>query len=121
MISSLAIRRTQQGNGTYAASKSALLAASQTLALELGADQIRVNTVAPSYIWGAAVKQYFRKLAAERGVEWETIYDEAAAETALGRLATSAEIAEAVVFFASDRSRAITGQSLDVNCGSFFH
>ena len=51
----------------------------------------------------------------------ETIYDEAAAETALGRLATSAEIAEAVVFFASDRSRAITGQSLDVNCGSFFH
>jgi NAD(P)-dependent dehydrogenase (short-subunit alcohol dehydrogenase family) len=38
----------------------------------------------------------------------------------LDRLATSEEIAEAVLFFASDRSRAITGQSLDVNCGSFF-
>ena len=121
MISSLVIRRATHGSGTYGASKGALLGATQALALELGPDQIRVNTVAPSWIWGAAVKNHLRSLAAERGVEWETIYDEIAAETALGRLATSEEIAEAVVFFASDRSRAITGQSLDVNCGSYFH
>ncbi len=120
MISSLAMRRAQRGSGTYSASKAALLAASQTLALELGADNIRVNTVAPSYIWGAALKLWFRRQAVERGVAEQTIYDEAAAESALNRLATSEEIAEAVVFFASDRSRAITGQSLDVNCGSFF-
>ena len=120
MISSLAIRRIQQGNGPYAASKAALLAASQTLALELGPDNIRVNTVLPAAIWGAAVKLWFRELAAERGVDEQTIYDEFASEAALNRIATSEEIAEAVVFFASERSRAITGQSLDVNCGAFF-
>ena len=120
MISSLAVRRMSPGSGSYSASKAGLLAASQTLALELGADNIRVNTVLPSYIWGAALKLWFRKLAAERGVGEQTVYDEAAAESALNRLATSEEIAEAVVFFASERSRAITGQSLDVNCGSFF-
>ena len=121
MLSSLAVRRMQLGSGTYSASKATLLAASQILALELGPDNIRVNTVLPSYIWGAALKLWFRELATERGVDEQTIYDDAASESALNRLATSEEIAEAVLFFASDRSRAITGQSLDVNCGSFLH
>ena len=116
----LAMRRIQHGRGTYAASKSALMTAAQTLALELGQDNIRVNTVVPSYIMGEALRFWFRALAEERGVDYQTIHDERAAEAALNRIATSAEIAEAVVFFASDRSRAITGQSLDVNCGSFF-
>ena len=116
----LAMRRIQRGRGTYAASKSALMTAAQTLALELGQDNIRVNTVVPSYIMGEALRFWFRQMAEERGVDYQTVHDERAAESALNRIATSAEIAEAVVFFASDRSRAITGQSLDVNCGSFF-
>ena len=120
MISSLSMRRMQPGRGTYAASKAALLVASQTLALELGPDNIRVNTVAPAAIMGEAVRAWFRELAEARGVDYQTIHDEMAAEAALNRIATSAEIAEAVAFFASDRSSAITGQSLDVNCGSFF-
>ena len=120
MISSLSMRRMMPGRGTYAASKAALLAAAQTLALELGPDNIRVNTVVPAAIMGEAVRAWFRQLAEERGVDYQTIHDEMAGEAALNRIATSAEIAEAVAFFASDRSSAITGQSLDVNCGSFF-
>ena len=41
--------------------------------------------------------------------------------TALHHIPTSEEIADAVIFFASDLSRAITGQALDVNGGHFFH
>ena len=52
----LAMRRIQRGRGTYAASKSALMTAAQTLALELGQDNIRVNTVVPSYIMGEAAE-----------------------------------------------------------------
>ena len=46
---------------------------------------------------------------------------EVAAQTALRHIPNSEEIADAVVFFASDLSRVITGQSLDVNGGHVFH
>jgi NAD(P)-dependent dehydrogenase (short-subunit alcohol dehydrogenase family) len=45
------------------------------------------------------------------------VYDEVAKGIALGRIPTSEEIAGAVVFFASDLSRVVTGQALDVNGG----
>jgi NAD(P)-dependent dehydrogenase (short-subunit alcohol dehydrogenase family) len=121
MVNSMSIRVIEPRFGGYAASKGALLAATQTMAKELGAHKIRVNSVVPGYIWGPALEGYFRQLARERGVTPETIYSEIAARTALNHIPTSEEIADAVVFFASDLARPITGQSLDVNGGHFFH
>jgi NAD(P)-dependent dehydrogenase (short-subunit alcohol dehydrogenase family) len=51
----------------------------------------------------------------------EEIYAETAAPIDLGRLPVPDEIADAVVFLASDLARAITGQCLDVNCGEYHH
>ena len=51
----------------------------------------------------------------------DAVYAEIAARTALNHIPTSEEIADAVVFFASDLSRVVTGQALDVNGGHFFH
>ena len=51
----------------------------------------------------------------------QQIYDETAATTDLRRLPEPDEIADAVVFLASDLARAITGQCLDVNGGEFHH
>ena len=48
--------------------KSALLALAQSLATELGPQGIRVNSVAPGYIWGGSLKWYFGYLAEQRGV-----------------------------------------------------
>jgi enoyl-[acyl-carrier-protein] reductase (NADH) len=42
-------------------------------------------------------------------------------DMALGDMATDADVAEAIVFFASPRSRGITGQTLFVNAGEFMH
>lgn len=120
MIGSMSMRIIEKGHGGYAASKGALVTATQVLARELGGGGIRVNAVVPGYIWGPAVEAYFRSLAAERGVAPEDVYREVASETSLGRLATSAEIADAVLFFASGLSRAVTGQALDVNAGHCF-
>jgi enoyl-[acyl-carrier-protein] reductase (NADH) len=53
-------------------------------------------------------------------VSYETVHDDIAGRTALRHIPDSAEVAEAVIFFASDLARAITGQSLDVNGGHFF-
>jgi NAD(P)-dependent dehydrogenase (short-subunit alcohol dehydrogenase family) len=45
------------------------------------------------------------------------VMDQMAAETALNRLPTPDDVADAIVFLASDRARSITGQTLDVNAG----
>jgi NAD(P)-dependent dehydrogenase (short-subunit alcohol dehydrogenase family) len=121
MINSMSTRIIEPRFGGYAASKGALMIAAQTLARELGAHRIRVNSVVPGYIWGPALERWFASLAAQRNTTPEAIYAEIAARTALGHIPTSEEIASAVVFFASDLSRAITGQALDVNGGHFFH
>jgi NAD(P)-dependent dehydrogenase (short-subunit alcohol dehydrogenase family) len=120
-INSMSMRVIEPGFGGYAASKGALMIAAQTLAKEVGRDKIRVNTVVPGYIWGASLEGYFKHLAKQQGTTPEKIYDGIASRTALHHIPTSAEIAEAVIFFASDMSRVITGQALDVNGGHYFH
>jgi NAD(P)-dependent dehydrogenase (short-subunit alcohol dehydrogenase family) len=120
-INSMSMRVIEPGFGGYAASKGALMTAVQTLAKELGRDKIRVNSVVPGYIWGPALEGYFKHLAKQHNTTPEAIYESIAVRTALHHIPTSAEIAEAVLFFASDMSRVITGQALDVNGGHFFH
>jgi NAD(P)-dependent dehydrogenase (short-subunit alcohol dehydrogenase family) len=120
-INSMSMRIIEPHFGGYAASKGALMIAAQTMARELGRDKIRVNSVVPGYIWGPALQGYFRSLAQQQGTTPEAIYEQIAARTALHHLPDSAEIADAVVFFASDLSRVVTGQALDVNGGHHFH
>jgi NAD(P)-dependent dehydrogenase (short-subunit alcohol dehydrogenase family) len=120
-VNSMSMRIIEPRFGAYAASKGALMTAAQTMARELGAERIRVNSVVPGYIWGPALQRHFAQLAKDRGTTVEAVYDEVAARTALHHIPTSEEVADAVLFFASDLSRAITGQALDVNGGHFFH
>ncbi len=120
-INSMSMRIIESGFGSYAASKGALMTAAQTLAQEVGAYNIRVNSVVPGYIWGAVLVGYFKMLAKQQKTTPEAVYAQIASHTALNHIPTSEEIAGAVVFFASDLSRVITGQALDVNGGHFFH
>ena len=121
MITTLSTRLMNPVLGGYSASKRALETAARTLASELGPAGIRVNCVAPGHIWGPSLEGHFAWQAAQRGVAAETIYDEVASLNPLHRIATSEEISRSVLFFASDLSRVITGQTLDVNCGRYLH
>jgi NAD(P)-dependent dehydrogenase (short-subunit alcohol dehydrogenase family) len=121
MINSMVLRHSRPGFGPYKMAKAALLALAQSLATELGPRGIRVNSVAPGYIWADTLKWYFGYLAEQRGVTMAQVYDETAAQTDLRRLPEPDEIADAVVFLASGLARAITGQCLDVNAGEFHH
>lgn len=121
MINSAVLRHSRQPYGPYKMAKTTLLALAESLATELGPRGIRVNSVAPGWIWADTLKWYFDYLAKERGVGAEDIYAETAATIDLRRLPEPDEIADAVVFFASEMSRAITGTCLDVNCGEFHH
>jgi NAD(P)-dependent dehydrogenase (short-subunit alcohol dehydrogenase family) len=117
MINSMIVRKVLPTMAGYAASKGALLAATQGLARELGPHGIRVNSVLPGYIWGPNLEAYFKFQADQRGVDPQRVYDEVASQIALGKIPDSREISGAVVFFASDLSQVVTGQSLDVNGG----
>jgi NAD(P)-dependent dehydrogenase (short-subunit alcohol dehydrogenase family) len=121
MVNTMSMRVIEPNVGGYASSKAALLTATQTLAKEVGADKIRVNSVVPGYIWSEKMEAYFRHLAGQQGRSYEQVRDDVASRAALRRIPDSAEIADAVLFFASDLSRAVTGQALDVNAGHYFH
>lgn len=118
-VNSMVIRHSQPKYGAYKMAKAALLAMSQSLATELGSQGIRVNSVAPGYIWGGTLQSYFAHQAGKYGTTVEQIYDAAAAASDLKRLPTEDEVASAILFMASDLSSGITGATLDVNCGEY--
>jgi NAD(P)-dependent dehydrogenase (short-subunit alcohol dehydrogenase family) len=117
MITTLSVRNVNPVLGGYAASKGSLTTAARALAVELGPHRIRVNCVAPGHIWGESLRVYFDWQAKRRGISPDVVYEEVARQSALQHIATPEEIAGTVAWFASDRSRVVTGQTLDVNCG----
>lgn len=119
MISSMVIRHSQPEYAAYKLTKGALHAAAGSLATELGPRGIRVNTVAPGWIWEDVNKMYFEWMAKERGTTAQDVYDEVAGRSDLKRIAEPDEVANATLFLASDLASAITGLCLDVNCGEF--
>lgn len=118
-VNSMVVRHSQAKYGAYKMAKSALLAMSQTLATELGEQNIRVNSVLPGYIWGGTLQGYFQHQAEKYGTTVDDIYKAAAVNSDLKRLPTEDEVASAILFMASDLASGITGQALDVNCGEY--
>jgi len=92
----------------YAASKGALDAATRSLAIELGPSGIRVNSVAP----GVVDTALWAKNKAVPGVI-ETIES----QTPLRRWATPDDIADVIVFLASDAARFVTGETICADGG----
>lgn len=121
MINSSVLRHSRRTFGAYKMTKASLLALAQSLATELGPRGIRVNSVAPGYIWADSLKWYFGYLAKQRGITADEVYQEVADTIDLRKLPEPDEIADAVVMLASDFARIITGQCLDVNGGEFHH
>ncbi|MFF4060589.1 SDR family oxidoreductase [Streptomyces sp. NPDC001668] len=108
---------SQVRQAAYAASKGALTSAMYSLARELGPDRIRVNTVLPGWMWGPPVQAYVQFTAHTEKVPEADVLKRLTDRMALPDLATDGDVADATVFLASDRARAITGQSLLVNAG----
>ena len=91
----------------YTAAKAALLALTRTFAHDLGPSGITVNMVS-----GGLLRTTDASAATP-----EAVFDAIADGTPLGRVTTPAELADAVLFFASPWARAVTGQNLIVDGG----
>lgn len=107
-ISSVVGRTGQEGQVNYAASKAGLIGFTRSLAREVASRGITVNAVAPGYIETPMTTVLGEKLR-EKMIE----------QIPLGRPGTDVEIAQSVVFLASDAAAYITGHVLDVNGGMF--
>ena len=101
----------------YSASKWAVRGITRTVALELGKYNINVNAVCPGIVDGPRMTKLCEEKANVRGWTAEEVYDEYVQDMALKRVTTAQDIANAVLFMASDDSRQITGQHIAVDGG----
>lgn len=107
-ITSVSALRGTPRRAAYAASKGALEAATRSLARELGPDQIRVNAVAP----GVVDTAMWARNKAIPGV-----VDTIESQTPLGRLGRADDVADVVLFLASDAARFVTGATVPADGG----
>jgi 3-oxoacyl-[acyl-carrier protein] reductase len=113
-ISSIAqVRGGTMGRAHYGAAKAGVGAFTKTLAKEVGLWGITVNCVAPGQIEDTEMA------AASRAKLGEDYFKALLATVPLGYFGKVRDIAEAVLFLASDRARYITGETLNVNGGMY--
>jgi NAD(P)-dependent dehydrogenase (short-subunit alcohol dehydrogenase family) len=108
LIGSTAGNNARPFSGAHAASKAGEIQLSRVMALELGRHNITCNVVAPGLTDIAGISQSSQSPAYQKAF---------VTQVPLGRLATPDEIADAVLFIASDRARFISGQVLCVDGG----
>ena len=89
----------------------------KTLALQLAKYNILINNVAPGYTHTERVKYVIEQRASESGKTFDEIKSELAKDIPLGRLAEPEELANLVVFLASERASYITGTTIPVDGG----
>jgi len=101
----------------YSASKFAVVGFTQALAREVAGQGIRVNCVCPGLVRTGMQAREVAWEARLRGMSHQAVLDEYVAMTPLGRLEEPEDVADAVVFLASDAARFITGEALNVTGG----
>ena len=97
----------------YCAAKGGMVVMTKAMALDHGPQGIRVNAVCP----GDTETPMEHEDARAQGVPWEAYVRDAVAGRAIARMATPEEIAEAVLFLASDEAAYVTGVALPVDGG----
>jgi 3-oxoacyl-[acyl-carrier protein] reductase len=105
-MSSIIGMRGNAGQSSYAASKAGIIGFTKSMAHELGSRSIRCNAIAPGFV-ETDMTHYLQEGDAAKAF---------LAKIPLGRFATTAEIADSVLYLASDMSSYVTGQVISV-CG----
>lgn len=118
-INTMVTRKPMPAQGAYAASKAALTAATQQMAMELGASGIRVNSAFMGWMWGPSVQYFVKTQSKALGVSEDKVIEGITKNIPLGKIPDDADCAKAAIFLASDYACAITGSCLDVNGGEY--
>jgi NAD(P)-dependent dehydrogenase (short-subunit alcohol dehydrogenase family) len=103
------------GRAPYSASKWGVVGLTKTLAIELGRDGIRVNAILPGAVDGPRIRAVIAAKAKALGKPVEEMTEVYTSQAALGRMVTARDIANMVLFAASDLAGNVTGQELVVD------
>lgn len=114
MTASVQGHLTLPGCVPYAAAKAGLMAVARALAVELGGDGIRVNTVSPGTIDTPMLR---RDLADMNQADTAAFFTQVEGANALGRIGAASEIADVVVFLCSDKASYVTGEDIVIDGG----
>ncbi|MEM6712203.1 MAG: SDR family oxidoreductase [Pseudomonadota bacterium] len=110
--------RGRAGRLAYSSSKWGLRGITKSFALELGADNINVNCVAPGMVDGPRFRdKVVPEMAGRLGISEDKAAQKHADDYALKRVSTDEDVAAATLFLASDVSKQITGVDLPVDGG----
>ncbi len=118
-ISSITVREPQPKLILSNAIRAGVMGLVRTLATDFGKDGILVNNVAPGYIATDRIKQLTAERAAQTGQNTQEIEKEWTDKIPLNRLGRPEEIADTIVWLASDRASFVTGQTILVDGGMY--
>jgi NAD(P)-dependent dehydrogenase (short-subunit alcohol dehydrogenase family) len=117
-ISSGAGRQGYPHRAPYAAAKWGLIGLTQTWAGEYGRNGIRVNCICPGAIEGDRIERVMRARAESMNLPYEQVKAGFVSTAAMARMATEAEVASTALFLCSRASGGVSGQTINVDCGS---
>lgn len=100
----------------YAAAKWGVVGLTKSLSVELGPDRIRVNAIMPGIVAGDRQRRVLEARAQSRGCSFAEIEAEAFSLTSIAEYVTAQQIADQVLFIASERGHTISGQAISI-CG----
>lgn len=103
----------------YCVSKSGLRLLTKVTAKEAGPFGVRANCIVLGPTLTDLLVRYMERIGGERGVDPEVIAEDYRSASALGQINTPEQVAETVLFLASDASSGMTGQSISVDAGSY--
>ena len=116
-LASVAAHIGQTSHANYCSTKAGVLGYTRALALDLAPYNVRVNSVSPGATDTPMLQSDVAKQARDRGLSYEEVKKEFEEEGVLGRWATPEEIANGILFLASDESSYITGADLRIDGG----
>lgn len=103
----------------YCASKAGLLGLTKALAVELASEGILINALCPGWVDTEMARASIQLLADHSGVDYQTAHAQQMGYVPLGKMSTPQEMGEVVAFYLGGRQVSSTGQSIDVNNGSY--